>query len=90
MVNKGQELNPNNKGVSTRIEPHTGKGSTLDLGIISLTIKDLIIKFSVDIGRDWSPLALTTIPGRSFETRFSNHLGIKIERKILKRRRVKG
>ena len=56
----------NDKGIPTRIDPHTGKGSTLDLGIVSLNIKNLIIKFEVDTNRNWSPFALKPLPGGSF------------------------
>ena len=48
----------NNRTISTRIDPHTGKGSTLDVGAVSLNIKDLVIKFEVDTDRNWSPFSL--------------------------------
>jgi hypothetical protein len=57
----------NDKRIPTPIDPHTGKGSTLDLGIVSLNIKNLIIKFEKDTNRNWSPFALKPLPGGSFE-----------------------
>jgi hypothetical protein len=43
----------NDRTISTCIDPHTGKGSTLDLGVVSLNIKYLIMNFEVDTGRNW-------------------------------------
>ena len=48
--------------IFTRFDPHAGTGYTLDLGIISLNIKELMIKFSVDTGRELSPFSLKRLP----------------------------
>mgnify|MGYP001298422120 FL=1 len=79
----------NDKNISTRIDPHTGQGSTLDLGVISVNIKDLIVKFEVDMDRNWSPFSLKPLPGGSFGKKFSDHLGIKIVIKCTKIRETK-
>jgi hypothetical protein len=74
----------NNKEISTRIDPFTKKGSTLDLGVVSINIKNLISNFEVDTYKKWSPFSIKTLPGGLFEKKFSDHLGIKIELKITK------
>ena len=74
----------NDKTISTRIDPHTGKGSTLDLGVVSLNIKNLIMNFEVDTGRNWSPFSLKHVRGGQIVKKFSDHLGIKMEIKITK------
>ena len=42
----------NKKEIHTRIDPFTGKGSTLDLGVISENIRKLITSFEVDTNRN--------------------------------------
>ena len=79
----------NNKAIPTRIDPHTGKGSTLGLGVVSLNIKNLIMKFEVDTDRNWSPFSLKQVRGGQFEQKFSDHMGIKMEIKITKNKRQK-
>ena len=69
----------NNRTISTRIDPHTGNGSTLDVGAVSLNIKDLVIKFEVDPDRNCSPFSLKHLRGGQIEKKFSDHLGIKME-----------
>ena len=46
-----------------RIDPYTGKGSTLDLGVVLLNIKNLITNFKVDTSRNWSPFSLNPYRG---------------------------
>ena len=36
----------NNRAISTRIDPHTGKGSTLDVGAVSLNINGCLCPFN--------------------------------------------
>ena len=60
----------NNKGISMRIDPFTKKGSTLDLGVVSINIKNLITNFEVDTYKKWSPFSKKTLPGGSFENFF--------------------
>ena len=79
----------NDKTISTRIDPHTGKGSTLDLGVVSLNIKNLIMNFEVDTGRNWSPFSLKHVRGGQIVKKFSDHLGIKMEIKITKAEETK-
>ena len=74
----------NKKDIPTRIDPHTKKGSTLDLGVVSVNIRHLISKFEVDTFRKWSPFSIRKLPGGQLEKRFSDHMGIKFELKITK------
>ena len=43
----------------TRIDPATGKGSILDLGIVSSNIKSCVRSFSVDTKREFTPFSVT-------------------------------
>ena len=51
----GQVIILNDKNVHTRFDQHTGKESTLDVGIISLNIREVLVKFSVDLNGHPSP-----------------------------------
>ena len=48
----------NKKEIPTRIDPFTGKGSTLDLGVVSANINKLVTNFEVDTNRNWWPFAI--------------------------------
>ena len=74
----------NDKGIPTQIDPYTGKGSTLELGVVSINSKNLITNFEVDTKRNWSPFGIKPVPGGSFKKKFSDRLGIKIELEITK------
>ena len=56
----GQVIIMNDKDTHTRFDPCTGKGSTLDVGVISLNIKEALVKFSVDTEREEMEELLTT------------------------------
>ena len=43
----------------TRIDPATGKGSILDLGIVSSNIKSCVRSFTVDTKREFTPFSIT-------------------------------
>ena len=83
--NTGTVFILNKKEIPTRIDPVTGKGSTLDLGVVSANINKLVTNFEVDTNRNWSPFAIKTKPGGTFEKKFSDHLGITIVIKTKKR-----
>ena len=51
-VDSGQVIILNDKNIHTRFDPRTGKGSTLDVLIISLNISEVLVKFSVDTRRE--------------------------------------
>ena len=55
----GQVKILNNKHVHTRIDPGTKKGSTLDLGVISINLKSRVTGFKVDINREWTPYTMS-------------------------------
>ena len=48
----------NKPTIPTRIDPSSGKGSTLDLAIISTSLKTLVEGFKVDSKREWSLFTL--------------------------------
>ena len=72
----------NDKNTHTRIDPSTGRGSTLDLGVVSENIHRLVTSFEVNTNRDWSPFSIRPKAGGILEKKFSDHLGIKITIKI--------
>ena len=55
----GQVKILNNKNVHTRIDPATKRGSTLDLGVISINLKTRITEFKVDTKREWTPYTMS-------------------------------
>ena len=79
----GQVKILNNKKVHTRIDPATKKGSTLDLGVISINLKTKITEFKVDTEKEWTPYSMGK-RGKKVTKRFSDHLGIKMSVKLKK------
>ena len=79
----GQVKILNNKNVHTRIDPATKKGSTLDLGVISINLKTRITEFKVDTKKEWTPYTMSK-RGKRVTKRFSDHLGIKMSVRIKK------
>ena len=47
----------NDKNIPTRYDPATGKGSVLDLGIISKDIIKNVTNFEVDSYKNWTPFS---------------------------------
>ena len=80
--NTGTVFILNKKEIHTRIDPFTGKGSTLDLGVVSDNIHRLVTSFEVDTNINWSLFAIKSRAGGILENKFSDHLGIKIGIKI--------
>ena len=87
--NKGIVKILNDNKIPTRIDPVTGKGSVLDLGIVSKSIVSLVSNFTVDSDRNWSPFSLRKVAGGTHKKNFSDHLAIKIEIGIEKRKVTK-
>jgi hypothetical protein len=79
----GQVKILNNKNVHTRIDPATKKGSTLDLGVISINLKPRITEFKVDTEKEWTPYSMGKRSKRVTK-RFSDHLGIKMSVRLKK------
>ena len=48
----------NNRSTPTRFDPVTGKGSTLDLGIISKNLIRAVLNFEVYSNQTWTPLPM--------------------------------
>ena len=53
------------------------KGSTLDLGVISINLKPNVTGFKVDTNKEWTPYAMSK-RGKRVAKRFSDHLGVKM------------
>ena len=49
----------NNRSIHTRIDPCTKKGSTLDVGIISVNLRQNVTGFKVDTKKEWTPYAMS-------------------------------
>ena len=79
----GQVKILNNKNVHTRIDPAIKKGSTLDLGVISINLKTRVTEFKVDTKREWTPYTMSK-RGKRVAKRFSDHLGIKMSVRMKK------
>ena len=43
---------------STRIDPATGSGSTLDLGLVSTNIEKRVVSFQEDTNKEWTPFEI--------------------------------
>ena len=48
----------NDPNIHTRIDPVTGRGSTLDLGIINPSLRTKVVHFKVDTDRRWSLICI--------------------------------
>ena len=55
----GQVTILNNKHTHTRFDPSTGKGSTLDVGVISVNLKANLLEFKVDVNKEWTPFSMS-------------------------------
>ena len=68
----------NNPRISTRIDPASGKGSTLDLAIVSQDILKNIKNFSIDLNREKTPFSIHRKKGELYK-KYTDHLSINIE-----------
>ena len=66
---------------STRIDPATGSGSTLDLGLVSTNIEKRVVSFQVDSNKEWTPFAISK-RGGTLEKKFSDHRSICLKVKL--------
>ena len=64
--------------VSTRFDPRTKKGSTLDLCLVSKSLAGAVKNFEVDSLRNWSPFAITKKSDGSLVKKFSDHVAINV------------
>ena len=53
-IDTGKVQMLNDPNIHTRIDPVTGRGSTLDLGIINPSLRNKVVHFKVDTYRRWS------------------------------------
>ena len=74
----------NDPKIHTRIDPVTGRGSTLDLGIITPSLKARVEHFKVDTYRRWSLHGTITSKstGRIQIGKWSDHKGIECKLKV--------
>ena len=71
-----------NDDTPTRIDPATGNGTVLDLGIISKNIHPWVNKFYVDTEREFTPFSVVK-KNNTLEKRYSDHKAVVLELKIL-------
>ena len=74
----------NNPKIHTRIDPVTGRGSTLDLGVITPGLRDRVEDFKVNAYRRWSLHFKITdrSTGRIQIGKSSDHKGIECKLKV--------
>ena len=65
----------------TRIDPASGAGSVLDLGIISRNILSTVKSFTVDSDKNWTPFSILK-KGDDLEKKFTDHRAIILELKL--------
>ena len=65
----------------TRIDPASGAGSVLDLGIISRNILSTVRSFTVDSDKNWTPFSILK-KGDDLEKNFTDHRAIILELKL--------
>ena len=59
------------------------KGSTLDVGVISINLRPKLVEFKVDTKKEWTPFSMSK-RGKTNTKKFSDHLGIKLVIKMKK------
>ena len=79
----------NNPLEHTRVDPHTKKGSTLDLGVVSKNIEKCVKSFEVDKDKKWTPFAIRKRKGVA-EKHFTDHRTIKMKLRIKSQKGGKG
>ena len=72
----------NDKNIPTRYDPATGKGSVLDLGIISKDIIKNVTNFEVDSDKNWTPYSFKKIGPDSFDKKPSDHCAIMLSMNV--------
>ena len=72
----------NDTKINTRIDPRTGNGSVLDLGIVSSNLCKTVTSFKVDSQREWSPFSMTKKVNGMIVKKISDHLAICLELKV--------
>ena len=83
-IDSGKVLILNDPKVHTRIDPVTGRGSTLDLAIINPSLKSKVVHFKVDTYRRWSlhGTIKSKSTGRIQIGKWSDHKGIECKLKV--------
>merc|ERR1711884_954487 len=87
-MGEGQVVLANNLNIPTRVDPHTGKGSTLDLAIVSKNIEGCVKEVRVDTDRNFTPFSMRKVKGEIVK-KHTDHLAITLKLKIFKRKGAK-
>ena len=83
-IDTGKVILLNDPKEHTRIDPVTGRGSTLDLGIVNPSLMEKVTHFKVDTHRRWSLHGTITSKstGRTKIGKWSDHKGIECKLKV--------
>ena len=66
----------NDRQISTRFDPVTGKGSLLDVGITSNNIRKAVSNFEVDTENKWTPFSMTKNAQKTIIKKSSDHRSV--------------
>ena len=72
----------NDVNTPTRYDPVTGKGSVLDLGIISSNISNNVRNFEIDSHKNWTPFSLKKIGVDHYDRKPSDHCAFMVTLKV--------
>ena len=83
-IDSGKVMLLNDPKVHTRIDPVTGRGSTLDLAIVNPGLMNKVVHFKVDTHRRWSLHGTITskYTGRIQMGKWSDHKGIECKLRV--------
>ena len=71
----------NDRKVNTRYDPASGKGSLLDLAIVSDNLYRSVKKFEIDSKKEWTPFVLIK-NGDKFDKKTSDHCAMQLNIKL--------
>ena len=63
----------NDRNICTRVDPATGKGSLLDVGITSKNISKAVTNFEVDTDKKWTPFSMSKNAQKTILKKFTDH-----------------
>ena len=71
----------NDRNVNTRYDPASGKGSLLDLAIVSDNLSKCVKKFEIDTHKKWTPFVLIKNDD-NFDKKTSDHCAMQLNIKL--------
>ena len=80
-LNDGKVHLVNDRNVNTRYDPASGKGSLLDLAIVSDNLSKCVKKFEIDTHKKWTPFVLIK-NGDNFDKKTSDHCAMQLNIKL--------